>query len=91
MAVWQYFDYIQKHNDPQALKIWKGHFKEIGSQFAQDLFEEFTRFEKETMIKLFYLTIILGMITLFNYFFPLNFEIKTYINFIVNRNIFINS
>jgi hypothetical protein len=83
VAIVQFLDHINKHKNPQALKIWKGQYKEIGSQFAEDLFEEFRKFEKETMQKLVYLTIVLGILTLFNYYFPLNLTIKTYISFIL--------
>ncbi|HMK53930.1 MAG TPA: hypothetical protein VK444_04030 [Methanobacteriaceae archaeon] len=76
-------DHIIKHKHPQALEIWKEHFQELGSQFAQDIFDEFTTFEKDQLNKVLYLTVSLAILTLFNYFFPLNLEIKTYISFVI--------
>jgi hypothetical protein len=79
----QLVDHINKHKNPQSLEIWKEHYKELGSQFAQDLFGELKRYEKDQLHKVFKLTISLGILTLFNYFFPLSLEIKTYISFII--------
>ena len=40
MLSFQFLDNIIKHKKPIAIKIWKQHFKKLGSQFAQDLFDE---------------------------------------------------
>ena len=85
----QYWENINKHNKPIAFKIWKAHFKDIGSQFAKDFFDELRRYEKESVSKIYYLTLFLVILTLFNYFFPLNLEIKSYISFIILLSIFI--
>jgi D-ribose pyranose/furanose isomerase RbsD len=73
-----------KNKDPMALEIFKEHFKDLGTQFAQDFYDEFRNFEeitiKRNMITLF---IILSILTIFNYFAPLNLTIKTYISTIV--------
>lgn len=76
-------DHVKKHKEPQALEIWKGNYKEIGSQFTEDIFSEFRRFEKDIVNKLFFIVILLCVLTLFNYFFPLNLTIKGYISFII--------
>ena len=83
VSLYQFWDHVKKHSDPQALKVWKGHFKDIGSQFTEDLFGEFRSYEKEQMQRLIYLTISLFILSLFNVFFPLNLDIKTYISFII--------
>lgn len=83
MVMLQLMDHINKHKNPVALKIWKEHYKDIGPQFAQDLFHEFKRYEKDELSKVFFLTISLVILTLFNYYFPLNLDIKTYISFVI--------
>jgi D-ribose pyranose/furanose isomerase RbsD len=73
-----------KNKDPLAVEIFKEHFKELGSEFAQDLYDEFRNFEKLTITRyMVLLLIILSILTLFNYFAPLNLIIKTYISTIV--------
>lgn len=73
-----------KNKDPQALKIWNEHYKAFGSQFAQDMFDEFKKFGNTQMRTTSYvIIIIIGLLTLFNYFAPIDSAIKTYISFII--------
>lgn len=94
IAILHTWDHIIKNSRPQAFKIWKAHFKGVKPHFVQDLFDEFTRFEKDTTAKCLYFTIVLGALTLFNYFITWNLEIQTYISltiigiFIIMANYF---
>jgi hypothetical protein len=69
--------------------MWKEHFRELGSKFARDFFDEIKRYETEGIRRMTYLTILIGILTLFNYYFPLNLTIKGYISFIAIITIFI--
>ena len=80
IAILHTWDHVIKNRRPQAFKIWKAHFKGFNPQFVQDLFDEFTRFEKDTVVKILYFTIALGVLTAFNYFITWNLEIQTYIS-----------
>jgi len=87
-------DHVKKHENPQAFKTWKAHYKGFNPQFVQDLYDEFTSFEKDQMTKIIYFTIVLAVLVAFNYFFTLNLEIETYVSltiigiFIVLSNYF---
>jgi hypothetical protein len=73
-----------KNKDPIALEIFEEHFQDLGTQFAQDLYEEFRNFEEITIKRnMITLLIILSILTIFNYFAPLNLTLKTYISTIV--------
>jgi len=73
-----------KNKDPLALEIFKERYKELGSQFTQDFYDELRKFEKiTTQRKVPALLIILGLLTVFNYSSSINSEMKTYISFII--------
>jgi hypothetical protein len=73
----------RKNKDPLAVKIWIEHYKALGSQFAQDMFYEFTKYGNSQQRLMVPIIIIIGILTIFNYFFPLDSAIKTYISFII--------
>ena len=83
MLSFQFLDNIIKHKKPIAIKIWKQHFKKLGSQFAQDLFDEVRKFEYMSGRNGFIFAGFTGILTLFNFYFPLSLEIKGFITFII--------
>jgi hypothetical protein len=89
LIIIQFWDNIKKHNDPLAWEMWKEHFRELGSKFTRDFFDEIKRYETEGIRRMSYLAILIGILTLFNYYFPLNLTIKGYISFIAIILIFI--
>jgi hypothetical protein len=89
LIIIQFWDNIKKHNDPLAWEMWKEHFHELGSKFTRDFFDEIKRYETDGIRRISYLTILIGILTLFNYYFPLNLTIKGYISFIAILTIFI--
>jgi hypothetical protein len=72
-----------KNKGPMAYEVFKEHYKELGLQFAQDVYDESIRYQKEMIPKIFMATIVVGILTMFNYYFPLNLAIKTYISTII--------
>ena len=88
VLVIQFWDNIRKHKEPIAWEMWKEHFRELGSKFALDFFDEIRRYEIENIRLMSYLVTFLGILTLFNYYFPLNLTIKGYISFITIMTIF---
>jgi len=78
-----YLNSYIKNKDSLALGIFKEHYKKLEFQFAQNVYDEFIRFHIVSMKSVFLFIIILGILTLFDYYFPLNLEIKSYISFII--------
>jgi hypothetical protein len=85
----QILDNILKDSKPMAFEIWNEHFRELGTQFAQDLFYEYRRYQKVGLRNGIFGIMLIGVLTLFNYFFPLNLTIKGYISFIIIEPLFI--
>jgi len=85
----QIVDNILKDSKPMAFEIWSEHFRELGTQFAQDMFDEYRRYQKVGLRNGILGIILIGLLTLFNYFFPLNLTIKGYISFIAVILIFV--
>ena len=85
----QIVDNILKDSKPMAFEIWSEHFRELGTQFAQDMFDEYRRYQKVGLRNGILGIILIGLLTLFNYFFPLNLTIKGYISFIIIEPLFI--
>jgi hypothetical protein len=73
----------RKNKDPIAFKIWKEHYKKLGSEFAQDMFDEFRKVGETGLRVTFFIIICISILTLFNYFVPIDSAIKTYISFII--------
>jgi zinc-ribbon domain len=83
MLVLLLWDQNRKNKDPIAFKIWKEHFKKLGSEFSKDMFDEFRKAGETGMRLTFFIIIIISILTLFNYFAPIDSAIKTYISFII--------
>lgn len=72
-----------KNKDPLALETYKEHYEVLGLQFAQDIYDEYIKFHIVYLKQVFFAIIIVGILTIFNYLFPLNLEIKAYISITV--------
>jgi hypothetical protein len=87
--LFQIVDNIHKDSKPQALEIWKEHYKELGTQFAQDIFDEYRRYQRIGLRNCFLGIMSVVVLTSFNYLFPISLEIKGYISFIIVEILFL--
>lgn len=77
------FVLYRKHKNPISFEIWKEHYRTLGSDFAQDMYDEYVKSLRSTVRQVFIVIILISILTLFNYFAPLDSAIKTYISFII--------
>lgn len=78
-----YLDHKREDKHPQAKEIFKQHFKDLGPQFGIDVYDEFMNFLKDGIKKVFMGIVILSILTLFNYLFPIGLDWKTYISTVI--------
>jgi hypothetical protein len=83
MLIFSLLNVFIKNKDPVALEVFKEHLKEQGPDFAEDLYEEIRNFEKQSIRNSSYIVVWFSILTAFNYFIPINMEIKAYISTIV--------
>ena len=87
-----YLDHNREDKHPQAKEIFKQHFKDLGPQFGVDVYHEFMNFLIDGIKKVFIGIVILAILTVFNYLFPLSLDWKTYIStFIVGILLILSS
>jgi hypothetical protein len=89
LFLFQLLDNMHKDSKPQALEIWREHYKELGTQFAEDLFGEYRSYQRFALRNIIVGLVSFSFLTLFNYLFPLSLEIKGYISFIIIETLFI--
>jgi hypothetical protein len=85
-----YLNPFTGYRDPDAIELFKEHFKDQGPEFAENLHSELRSFDKSAMVAMVIVAAGLGVITALNYYIQaLSEEIKTYLFVIISGLIFI--
>lgn len=85
-----YLNAFIRLGEPEAIELYKEHFKDQGTEFAESLYLELRSFDKGAMVSMVIIAAVLGVITALSYYIQaLSEEIKTYIVIIIILLLFI--
>lgn len=85
-----YLNTFIRSGDPHIIELFKEHFREQGSEFAESLYLEVRGFGKDAMVAMLITAAAWGIMTALNYYIQaLSEEIKTYLFTIVSSLILI--
>ena len=83
-----YLNVFVKSGAPHIIELFKEHFKEQGSEFAESLYLEVRGFSKDAMVAMSITAAVWGILAALNYYIQaLSEEIKTYLFTIVSSSI----
>jgi hypothetical protein len=86
-----YFNPFTGYKDPDAIELFREHFKDQDPEFAENLYSELRSFDISAMIAMVIVAVLLGVITALNYYIQaLSEEIKTYLFIIISGLIFMS-